>query len=86
MLVIDHRDGDARNNSLANLTLRWARPLDEAPREYPVALAEQLSRCKPADPRLALLNSLYSRMSPADQLRVRATLYAIRSTRREAGI
>lgn len=84
MIVIDHRDGDARNNSLANLTLRWWTPLTEAPRPYPVALAEQLSKCRPKDPRLDLLNRLFRDMTPADQLRVRATLHAIRAARREA--
>ena len=52
------------------------------PRSLPVALAQQLAACRPKDPRLALLNSLYLDLSPADALRCRAEIHAIRCARR----
>ena len=64
MLVIDHLDGNPRNNSLDNLALR-CRPMWQA-------LAHELARTKPGEPRLNLLNSLYADLLPADKLRVQA--------------
>ena len=46
------------------------------------ALAHQLVLCKPSDPRLPLLNSLYRDLGPADKLRCLAELDQCRRARR----
>lgn len=58
------------------------RGLGEPIRSYPLALADQLARCKPGDLKLKLLNDLYCRMTPAHQLAVRGELHRIRTAKR----
>ena len=51
-------------------------------RPLPIALAQQLALTRPKDPRLALLNSIYMDLSPADKLRCQGELYECRRARR----
>lgn len=51
-------------------------------RVFPDALARELANEKPDSLRVVVLNALYNRMSPADQLRCKAELHRIRTARR----
>ena len=52
------------------------------PRPLWQALAHELARTRPGEARLNLLNSLYRDLTPADALRCRAELHAVRAARR----
>ena len=51
-------------------------------RVLPDALARALANEKPGSLRVTVLNALYNRMSPADQLRCKAEVHHIREARR----